>query len=407
MTIRASQLDIASPPSNESPTIVGSASSATTGGRSLSLNHGWVGMRKPCRVVSVSDLSANDVYAAGSITAYPAIGATKTASANGALVVDGVTLAVGDRVLLTAEATAMENGIYVVTTAGNGTTPYVITRADDFDEPLDTIRGTRIPIGDEGSYNANKTYALTSTVATPGTDSITLTEVSANLEVMDWKDSVRVATDAALPTNTASGSGPGKTLTASANAALSVDGVAVANGDRVLVKNEVTAANNGIYVVTDKGSATTPYILTRATDADESSNVTNGLTVMVGEGTANSGNGYTLTTADPVTVDTTGLTFTKTITSAVDVTWVVQTIPLSSFTFGTTNSVTLSNTPAAEAKITATYYAVRNGVDDMTNVAISPSNNNEYRFNGNSLEYGNTDQTASGDTIRVYYAYAN
>jgi hypothetical protein len=57
-------------------------------------------------------------------------------------------------------------------------------------------------------------------------------------------------------------------LTASANAALSVDGVAVVSGDRIIVKNQATAANNGIYTVTNTGSAGTLWVLTRATDAN-------------------------------------------------------------------------------------------------------------------------------------------
>src|SRR5215831_4352906 len=81
---------------------------------------------------------------------------------------------------------------------------------------------------------------------------------------------VRLGTVAALPTNVYNNgaAGVGATLTASANAALSVDGTAVVANDRILVKNEATAANNGIYVVTQTGSAGAPYVLTRATDAN-------------------------------------------------------------------------------------------------------------------------------------------
>jgi hypothetical protein len=84
-------------------------------------------------------------------------------------------------------------------------------------------------------------------------------------------DAVRVATTAALPANTyANGAaGVGATLTANANGALSVDGVTVAVNDRVIVKDEVTAANNGIYTVTATGSAGAPWVLTRATDANQ------------------------------------------------------------------------------------------------------------------------------------------
>jgi hypothetical protein len=80
----------------------------------------------------------------------------------------------------------------------------------------------------------------------------------------------RLATTAALPSNTYNNGtmGAGATLTATANAALAIDGISVVGNDRVIVKNEAAAANNGIYTVTQAGDATHPYILTRATDAN-------------------------------------------------------------------------------------------------------------------------------------------
>jgi hypothetical protein len=128
---------------------------------------------------------------------------------------------------------------------------------------------------------------------------------------LDVKTSVRLATVAALAANTAAGSGVGKTLTANANGALSVDGVAVAVNDRILVKDEATAANNGIYGVTDAGSAGTPYVLTRAVDFDQNAEVTGGSFTFATEGSANADTGWVLTTDDPITVDTTGLAFAQ------------------------------------------------------------------------------------------------
>lgn len=121
---------------------------------------------------------------------------------------------------------------------------------------------------------------------------------------IDAKDACVLATAAALPANTASGTGVGKTLTATANGALTVDGVAVANGNRILVKDEGTAANDGIYVVTDLGSAGTPYILTRATDSDEDSQVSSGSYTVVLSGTANGGTIWFVSNTSFATVDT-------------------------------------------------------------------------------------------------------
>ena len=136
----------------------------------------------------------------------------------------------------------------------------------------------------------------------------------------DAKDSVRLATAAALPANTRTGN----VLTASANGALTVDGVAANNGDRVLVKNEATGANDGIFDVTDKGSGSTPWILTRSADSDTSAEVTSGLYVNVTEGTANDNHTFLLTTNDPITLNTTSLTFADLGTTVIDVSGVLS-----------------------------------------------------------------------------------
>ncbi len=126
-----------------------------------------------------------------------------------------------------------------------------------------------------------------------------------SLVSLDYKESVRLATAAALPANTFLAN----VLTAAGNGALTVDGVATANGNRILVKDESTAANNGIYAVTDAGSAGTPYILTRSLDADTSAEVNNGMYTYVGEGSTNATRAYVLATADPITLNTTALAF--------------------------------------------------------------------------------------------------
>jgi hypothetical protein len=145
---------------------------------------------------------------------------------------------------------------------------------------------------------------------TTGTDAVNRDYVQAYAAGLDWKQSVRLSSTANLSV-TASGSGVGKTLTATANGALSLDGVAAASGNRVLIKDQTTGADNGIYVVTDAGSAGTPFVLTRATDADANAEVTDGMAVFVGEGTSNLDTGWVLITNDPITVDTTALTFTQ------------------------------------------------------------------------------------------------
>ncbi len=126
------------------------------------------------------------------------------------------------------------------------------------------------------------------------------------------KKAVRVTTAAALPAVTAAGSGVGKTLTADAVGVLTVDGIATVLGDRILVKDQVAGADNGIYDVTTEGTAGVAFILTRATDADTSAKMVSGTSTFTSEGTAYDNKGFSLITDAPITLDTTALVFSQT-----------------------------------------------------------------------------------------------
>jgi hypothetical protein len=126
--------------------------------------------------------------------------------------------------------------------------------------------------------------------------------------------SVVYATAAALPANTYNNGtlGVGATLTANANGALSVDGNAVTASQRILVKDEVTQANNGCYTVTATGSGGAPYVLTRATDFDTAGagEIANNAYFFVTAGATNIGSAFILSQTAAITVGTTALPFT-------------------------------------------------------------------------------------------------
>jgi hypothetical protein len=114
---------------------------------------------------------------------------------------------------------------------------------------------------------------------------------------------VRLATTGALPACTAAGAGVGKTLTANANGALTVDSAAVAVNDLILVKDQASTGDNGIYSVTVAGSAGSAWVLTRWTGFDETAEIAIGYVVGVGQsddtqpvGAVNEGQFFTLTT---------------------------------------------------------------------------------------------------------------
>jgi phage-related tail fiber protein len=113
------------------------------------------------------------------------------------------------------------------------------------------------------------------------------TTVAAELAKLDTKASVKAAATANL---------------AALSGLQTVDGVALAAGDRVLVKNQAAGTANGIYVVAAGAWA-------RAADADANSEVTPGLLVAVEQGTENTDTVWQLTTDAPITIGTTALTF--------------------------------------------------------------------------------------------------
>ena len=126
---------------------------------------------------------------------------------------------------------------------------------------------------------------------------------------LDTKPSCRVATTANLSATYDNGTaGVGATLTnSSTQAALSIDGITMVADDRVLVKDQTNAAHNGIYVVTNIGSGSTNWILTRATPEDQPAELTGGAFVFVEEGTSNGDNGYVFTHNGSPTFGTTDL----------------------------------------------------------------------------------------------------
>jgi hypothetical protein len=105
---------------------------------------------------------------------------------------------------------------------------------------------------------------------------------------LDVKESVRAATTAPITLSNTQ----------------TIDGVALAVGNRVLVKDQATASQNGIYIV-DSGA------WTRALDANTDAKVNPGLFVFVEQGTVNSDSGWILTTDAPITLDNTSLTFAQ------------------------------------------------------------------------------------------------
>lgn len=109
---------------------------------------------------------------------------------------------------------------------------------------------------------------------------------------LSWKKAVRAATTA-----------NGSLATAFENGD-AIDGVTLATGDRILLKNQTTGSENGIYTVNASGAPT------RATDADAGAELVNA-TVYVSEGSSLADTQWTCSTNAPITIGTTALTFVQ------------------------------------------------------------------------------------------------
>jgi hypothetical protein len=129
---------------------------------------------------------------------------------------------------------------------------------------------------------------------------------------------VRVESPTALTATYNNGaSGVGATLTnAGTQVALVIDGVTVATNDRVLIYQQTNQTQNGVYTVTNTGSGSTNWVLTRSSDANtyvinNANGLSEGSTVFVQQGTTGAGETYTCNTSGTITFGTTNITFVQ------------------------------------------------------------------------------------------------
>lgn len=268
-------------------------------------------------------------------------------------VLDGVTLATSDVILVKDQADPTENGVYTVAASGaparttgwaNGVglqafqqTVFIsggavnkglfFVQTNNVLSPFIAIGTTPLIFAQDPNQMVNQKAILAATaVALTRQNAKPLTSTPYAREaggIITWdndtlenfysKQPVNAATTVALASN---GYISG-VLTASGNGALAaIDGYAPNLGDRILVKNEATKTNNGIYIVTDLGSTGTPWILTRALDASEGTTgadpdfqVRFGMCSFVLAGTVNGKSTFFQSTANPVTIGSTNLVF--------------------------------------------------------------------------------------------------
>jgi hypothetical protein len=238
-----------------------------------------------------------------------------------------------------------------------------------------------------GSYpvqNTFNTLNATTAVLTAGTISTTPSAATdiVNKSYVDtlvasgihFHEPVRVESPINLNATYNNGvSGVGATLTnAGTQVALVIDGVTVSVNDRVLIYQQTTQTQNGIYVVTSVGSGSTNWVLTRASDADtyvinSANGLSEGSTVFVQEGATGAGETYTCNTSGVITFGTTNITFAQ--ISSAQIYSAGTGLNLTNTTFSIANTAV---TPASYGTASAVGTFTVNAQGQLTNAVDTP-----------------------------------
>ena len=288
----------------------------------------------------------------GTVTSVNVSGGTTGLSASGGPITSSGTITLGGTLAIGSGGTGS-------TSAGGA--PFALKGANTDITSVTLTSGTITTAPSSSDDIVNKSYA----------DSIATG--------INFHAACNYATAAALAANTYNNgsSGVGATLTAVAVGTLTVDGYTFVVGDvgkRILVKDEVTGANNGVYTLTQAGTALLPYILTRATDYDTSGTGTNEIDIgdllLVLSGTVNANTSWVQQTPLPITVGTTALVF-------------IQFAAVQTYTAGTglsliTNQFSIANIGTAGTYGSATQVPVfttnaQGQVTGVTNTTVTPA----------------------------------
>jgi len=250
----------------------------------------------------------------------------------------------------------------------NGTTIGAITPAAS---TFTTVNATSGTLG-----SVALTTGTITTAPVSGNDIPNKTYVDGLAGGLSFHEACRLATTAALAANTYNNGafGVGATLTANANGALSVDSTLTVAGNRILVKNEAAGANNGVYVVTQVGTAGTPYILTRATDFDTAGTGINQINAgdffLITAGTANANTSWVQQTPLPVTVGITSIVFQQ---FGAPITYSAGTglTESPSYTFNIGNTGVTANTYGSASSVPQVIVNAQGQITSASSVAIA------------------------------------
>ena len=123
---------------------------------------------------------------------YATSGQTLTANSNGAIQVDGVTLSVTDRLLLRSQADGTQNGVFTVTTVGDGSNPFVLTRALDSNTSSEVGAGAFMFV-EQGTANSGKSFIQSVSGPTLDTDALVFSVFGDSTIATDSIDNAKLA----------------------------------------------------------------------------------------------------------------------------------------------------------------------------------------------------------------------
>jgi len=229
------------------------------------------------------------------------------------------------------------------------------------------------------------------------TDAANKQYVDDRLNGLAWKAPVRVATTSA-----------GTLASSFANGSV-VDGVTIATGDSILIKDQATGAENGIYTANASGAPT------RRADMDTSVEAVNNTTVLVQEGTVNADKSWTLSNNGTITLGTTALTWVQ-VGGGSGSTYIagagLAESPAGTFNVGAGTGITVAaDTIAIDTAVVTRKFAVAVGDGSSTAITVTHSLNTRdvvtVLYNATTYEVVECDVVnATVNTVTLTFATA-
>jgi len=253
------------------------------------------------------------VQVSGTVSATAFVGPTITSINNTIAAVSAVT-SVNSEAITSINA-VLGSGSYATTSQLAVVSAYATSITEALSATLATSIANHMPLAGGTFTGAVTLNADPATNLQPATKQYVDNLTAAALH---FHEAVRLESPINLNATYNNGTaGVGATLTnAGTQAALVIDGVAAVVADRVLIYQQTDQTQNGVYTVTDIGSGSTNWVLTRSSDTDTSgdsdaNSLDEGSYFFVSEGDTGAGESYVCNTQGTITFGTTNITFVQ------------------------------------------------------------------------------------------------